>query len=160
MKIIELKSTFTAYDRASDMPAANRSLLQIARQKLTNAYAPYSRFQVSAAVLMSNGAVVSSTNYENAAYPICVCAEHSALIAAANQYPKEHPVKVAITVKAAEQVIDRPALPCGSCRQVICETEIKNKQLIEVSLQGEAGQIFVFASGRDMLPMAFDGSFL
>ena len=160
MRSIELKTSFQSYPASNEMAEADQRLLAKAKSVLKNAYAPYSNFQVAAAVLLDNGKTVTSTNYENAAYPICVCAEHSALIAAANRYPKAQPVSVAITVKAPNQVIERPALPCGSCRQVICETEYKNGQSIRVILQGESGEIYVFETGKDMLPLAFDGSFL
>ncbi len=160
MKKVDFKTAFLVYETEQELPVTDQQLLQIARGVLGNAYAPYSKFHVAAAVMLSNGAIVTSTNYENASFPISVCAEHSALIAAANRYPDLAPVAVAITVKTPRQIVDKPALPCGSCRQVICETEQKNGQTIKVILQGETGDIFVFDSGKDMLPLAFDSSFL
>ena len=160
MRKVVLKTSFQVYASLDEMEKDDQRLLAKAKSVLKNAYAPYSKFQVAAAVLLSNGKTVTSTNYENAAYPICVCAEHSALIAAANRYPKASPVSVAITVQTIHQKIEEPALPCGSCRQVICETEAKNKQAIKVILQGETGEVYIFETGKDMLPLAFDGSFL
>lgn len=160
MRKVELKTSFQVYAHIDEMEKEDQRLLTKAKSVLKNAYAPYSKFHVAAAVLLSNGKTVTSTNYENAAYPICVCAEHSALIAAANRYPKAHPISVAITVQTVHQKIEQPALPCGSCRQVICETETKNSQPIKVILKGETGEVYIFKSGKDMLPLAFDGSFL
>ena len=160
MKEIEIKTTFRSFASESELPPKEAGLLEAAKSVLGNAYAPYSRFQVAAAVLLANGEMVTSTNYENASYPICVCAEHSALVAAANRFPNVPPIAVAITVKSPHRTIGRPALPCGSCRQVICETEQKNNHPIEVILQGEEGEIFVFENGKHMLPLAFDASFL
>ena len=160
MRKIELMTSFFSYPSERELSDDDKHLLIMAKNVLGNAYSPYSKFQVAAAVLLSNGETVTSTNYENASYPICVCAEHSALIAAANRFPEVPPIAVAITVKTIHQIIDRPALPCGSCRQVICETEQKNSHPIKVILQGETGEVFVFESGKDMLPLAFDSSFL
>ncbi len=160
MQKLEIKTPFYSYNSESELPEEEGKLLALAKTILPNAYAPYSKFQVAAAVFLSNGETVTSTNYENASYPICVCAEHSALIAAANQYPNSYAVAVAITVKNPIQVISRPALPCGSCRQVICETEKRNGHPIKVILQGEEGPVFIFEKGGDMLPLAFDGSYL
>jgi cytidine deaminase len=160
MRPVEIKTSFSVYTSETELPEADQKLLQTAKSVLGDAYAPYSKFHVAAAVLLANGDVVTSTNYENASYPICVCAEHSALIAASNRFPNIPPTAVAITVKTVRKKIDRPALPCGSCRQVICETEYKNNQTIRVILQGETGEVFVFENGKAMLPLAFDGSYL
>ena len=160
MKKLEIKTSFQVFEAVEELGEAGQQLLAAAKSALANAYAPYSNFSVGAAVRLQNGKVITSSNYENAAYPLTVCAEHSALIAAANQYPDSPVVAVAITVKNPSQVIDQPALPCGSCRQVIHETELKNKHEIQVILQGETGMIYVFEKGSDMLPLAFDSHFL
>ena len=160
MQKIEIKTAFLVYQTEDELPSLDLQLLQSAKGVLQNAYAPYSKFQVAAAALLANGETVKSTNYENASYPLCVCAEHSALIAAANKFPDSPVVSVAITVKNDVNPVDKPALPCGSCRQVISETENKNDQHIKVILQGETGEIYVFEKGSDMLPLAFDGSYL
>ncbi len=160
MQKLEIKTAFSVYGHEGELPAPDQQLLAAAKSVLQNAYAPYSKFHVAAAALLSNGETVTSTNYENASYPISVCAEHSALIAAANRFPDSAVVAVAITVKNQNQTIDRPVLPCGSCRQVICETERKNRKNMKVILQGETGEVYIFEKGNDMLPLAFDGSFL
>ncbi len=160
MRKIEIKTSFHTYNSEQELPENDKQLLLAAKSALGNSYSPYSKFRVAAAVLLSNGEIVTSTNYENASYPISVCAEHSALIAAANRFPDSPPTAVAITVKTPHRTIDRPALPCGSCRQVICETQQKNGHAIKVILQGEKGEVYVFEDGKDMLPLAFDGSYL
>ena len=160
MRKIEIKTSFLSFGSEEGLPDDDRQLLLAAKNVLGNSYSPYSKFQVAAAVLLSSGETVTSTNYENASYPISVCAEHSALIAAANRFPDSLPIAVAITVKTPNRSIGRPALPCGSCRQVICETQHKNGLPIRVILQGEKGEVFVFENGDDMLPLAFDGSYL
>lgn len=135
-------------------------LLALAKDSLENAHAPYSNFKVGAAALLDNGKMLGGSNQENAAYPMCLCAERVALSAVASQAPKATIKAMAITVKAPTQVIDQPAMPCGSCRQALCEIEYKQKAPIRLIIRGETGVIFIFKSAKDILPFSFDASFL
>ncbi|MFN7116522.1 MAG: cytidine deaminase [Saprospiraceae bacterium] len=159
-KEINLNAVIEVYEKVEDLPAADQNLLHRAKQALPTAFAPYSGFQVSAAVLLSNGEILVGTNHENAAYPMCLCAERTALAAAHAQFPGVPVQALAITVKSKNRVIDEPASPCGACRQVICETEHRYKTPIQLILQGETGIIYKLKSGKDLLPLAFDGDFL
>jgi cytidine deaminase len=92
-------------------------LLRSAKTVMKNAHAPYSKFQVGAAVLLSNGKIVSGCNVENASYGMTNCAERTAIFSAVAQWgPK-------IEIRAVSVVNDRgvPCSPCGACRQVIYE---------------------------------------
>ena len=160
MKKIEVQTTILQYDSAAELSTADALLLRHAQDALRLSYSPYSRFQVGAAVHMQNGEILEGANYENAAYPLCICAEQSLLAAASARFPGIAVESLAITIHSETKNIDRPAAPCGACRQVICETEQKNKQSIRVILQGETGPIVVIEKGSDLLPLAFDGSFL
>jgi len=77
-----------------------------------NAYAPYSGFKVGAAIL-AGGRVFSGCNVENAAYPVGICAERSALAAAV--------AAGAPRIEAVVIVAERPITPCGMCRQALAE---------------------------------------
>lgn len=160
MRKHELKTSFLIFDSAEELSPKEQDLLAMAKHALANSYSPYSNFKVGAAVMVKNGAMMGSSNYENAAYPLCVCAEHSALITAANHFPGVPVVTLAITIKNPAKIIDTPALPCGGCRQVIRETEERNGQDIKLILQGETGPIYVFENGKGILPLSFGGSFL
>lgn len=152
--------SFFVFEKSEELQPTEQDLLAMAKNALDNSHSPYSNFKVGAAAMLENGAMLGSSNYENAAYPLCVCAEHSALITAANHFPGVPVVALAIVVKNPNKVIEEPALPCGGCRQVIRETEMKNKRDIRIILQGETGPIYVFENGKGMLPMAFGGEFL
>jgi cytidine deaminase len=92
-------------------------LLRSARKVVKNAYAPYSKFRVGAAILLSNGKIVSGCNVENASYGMTNCAERTAIFNAVAQLgPK-------IEIRAISVVNDQgvPCSPCGACRQVIYE---------------------------------------
>ncbi|MBI1225552.1 MAG: cytidine deaminase [Bacteroidetes bacterium] len=160
MKKQTIQTEFTSYDSVDLLPDVDRELLSIAKKSLENSYSPYSNFKVGAAVLLLNGEMLGGSNYENASYPLCICAEQTVLTTAANQFPGIVPISLAVTVRNPRQLIDRPGLPCGACRQVICETEMRYKHPIRVILQGETGPVYVFENGLDLLPLAFDKSFL
>ena len=160
MKKHTLQSTFHIYESAEDLPSSGHALITQAREALALSYSPYSNFKVGVALQLANGEVLRGSNYENAAYPLCICAEQSVLAAAASQYPGVAAVALAIVVKSGHQQIDTPAAPCGGCRQVICETEHKNNQSIQILLQGETGPVYVFEKGKDLLPLAFSDSYL
>lgn len=157
---IKLNAVVEVYDEIADLSAEDQTLIQKAKAALPNAYAPYSGFQVSAAVLLENGVILVGTNHENASYPMCLCAERVALAAAHAQYPGIPVKTIAIAVKSVHKIITEPGAPCGACRQVICETEYRYKNAIQIMLQGETGVIYKLQSGKDLLPLAFDGDFL
>lgn len=160
MKKYMLQTEYSIFDSPDELFGEARTLLLSAKNALENAYAPYSGFKVGAAVLLANGEIITGSNYENASYPLCICAEQTTLTTAANRFPNVPVLAIAVAVKNPRLVIDRPGPPCGACRQVICETEMKNKQTMQVILQGETGPVYIFEQGKDLLPLAFDGSYL
>lgn len=149
-----------AYHHFSDLEPEEQTLLNLAKSSLKYAYAPYSNFYVGAAILLENGEVLGGSNQENAAYPMCLCAERVALSTAASQFPNQIIKTIAVTVKSSTQVISHPAMPCGSCRQALCEKEYQQKEDIRLVIQGEEGPIYCFKSTKDVLPFSFNGSFL
>lgn len=92
-------------------------LLKRARAAMKSAYAPYSKFQVGAAVLLHDGRVFTGCNVENASYGLTICAERNAIFAAVAASVKK-PAIVAVAVVNKRGV---PCSPCGACRQVIAE---------------------------------------
>jgi len=92
-------------------------LIQAARRAAENAYAPYSKFYVGAAILTAKGEIFSGCNVENASYGMTNCAERTAIFSAvANSGPK-----LEIRAVAVINAKDVPCAPCGACRQVIYE---------------------------------------
>lgn len=142
------------------LPEGDRRLLQAAKEALDHAYAPYSGFQVAAAVRLDNDAIVTGANQENAAYPMCLCAERVALAAAQARFPELPVHSLAVTVRYSKKPVTTPATPCGACRQVIAETEERFDREMTVLLQGERGVILKFNAGRDLLPLGFSGKTL
>lgn len=155
MKEQTLRATYKIYDSEAELPAEERELLAHARIALEHSYSPYSHFKVGVAARMSNGEMFGGSNYENASYPLCICAEQSVLASAASRFPGVAVAALAVVVRSQNRVVNKPSAPCGGCRQVICETEQRNNQAIRLILQGETGPVYVFDSGADLLPLAF-----
>jgi cytidine deaminase len=90
-------------------------LLDAARQAGAGAYAPYSAFQVGAAVLTGNGSVFSGCNIENSSYGLTICAERVALFKAVSEGSTR------LEAVALMTDTEEPVMPCGACRQVLAE---------------------------------------
>ncbi|PRX53636.1 cytidine deaminase [Flagellimonas meridianipacifica] len=148
------------YEGIEELPSSERRLLERAISARKNAYAPYSNFQVGAAVLMENGEVVIGNNQENASYPSGLCAERVAVFQAGALYPGVAILAIAISAASKNYILDLPAGPCGNCRQSIMEYEIKQRSPISLLLQGQEGPVFKCTSIKDILPLAFGNSFL
>ena len=159
MKKLTLKTTVQVYHQIEQLEAEDQKLLNMAHKATKDAWAPYSRFAVGAAVRLENGKFLPGSNQENAAYPTGLCAERTALSVAASRYPKSPVVAIAVTVKT-ENLINRPVSPCGSCRQAIFEVEQRYGENIRVIMQGETGDIYVCNSIKDLLPLSFTADLL
>lgn len=92
------------------------SLLNTAKSAAQRAYAPYSDFHVGAALLCADGTVYTGCNVENAAYPLCTCAERTAICKAVSE---GHRAFSAIAIASPDA--NGACLPCGSCRQTLAE---------------------------------------
>ena len=150
-----LNIEFVEYDSTNGLDSELLQLLHSADENLENAYAPYSKFKVSAVCKMANGDVVKGTNQENGAYPSGLCAERVAVFAAKSQFPDQNIDKIVITTEYSSNL---PVSPCGACRQVLIEYESTQNQPIELILKSGNSKIWHFKSIKDILPFAFDGA--
>lgn len=123
----------------------NHTLIEKALEARTMAYVPYSKFPVGAALLSENGNVYLGCNIENAAYPVCNCAERTALFKAYSDGDR--------SFKAIAVVADtpKPVSPCGSCRQVMAELCPPEMKVILANTRGEITETTV----AQLLPGAF-----
>lgn len=136
-----------------------KHLVDEAKSVTQNSYAPYSKFNVGAAVLLENGEIVCGTNQENAAYPSGLCAERVTMFYANSKYPNVAPKAIAIATFSDGDFLEEPITPCGACRQVLLETEVRYGRDIDVLLFGRNG-IYVLPNVKGLLPLSFDKSFL
>ena len=113
-----------------------------------NAYVPYSKFPLGAAVLTEDGSIYSGANIENASYSLTNCAERSAIFNAVSQ--GERKIEALLIVSSTED----PVTPCGACRQVI--EEFADGE-IDVIMMTEDGKELSMTS-TELLPGAFSES--
>ncbi|MCH5229343.1 MAG: cytidine deaminase [Muribaculaceae bacterium] len=160
MKQIEIK-TLVKECKYDELSETDRRLVDAAKDATVRAYAPYSKYQVGAAILLDNGKIVEGSNQENAAYPSGTCAERTAAFFAASSNPGMAFKKIAVAAwmdpgkdkNPEEGFQDNPASPCGGCRQALMEYENLYGD-IEVILYGK-DKIFVLPSVKALLPLAF-----
>lgn len=160
MKKVEIKTQITVFDSVEELPKSVNVLMQKAIEAKQTAYAPYSKFKVGAAFLLEDGTIVTGNNQENAAYPSGMCAERVAIWKVSSEYPNHKILQLAITASSSSQITKEPVAPCGACRQTLSEYELKQNEKIEVFFMGEVGKIIKTNSLLDLLPIAFDKSFL
>lgn len=155
MKVKNIQIHYEEYEEGEQLPSSDISLLGEARQAVNNSYAPYSEFNVGAAVLLENGIVVKGSNQENASYPLGLCAERVAIFHANSAYPDLKILAVAITAKAQNFVTKFPITPCGACRQVMAETENRQNQPIRIIMSGQEGISQIVNGIENLLPLSF-----
>ncbi|MBN2698306.1 MAG: cytidine deaminase [Bacteroidales bacterium] len=154
MNRITLKTVYREYDSPGELSSRQQVLIMKAIEAAGRAYAPYSGFRVGAAVQLANGEIITGNNQENAAYPSGLCAERVALFYAGANYPGEKIIAIAITATEHGKPLEMPVSPCGGCRQVMLETELRHNHPVEVILHG-AKKTRVLKSAADLLPLPF-----
>lgn len=154
MKELELKSVIQAC-QMEELSAEEQHLVNLAIEATSRSYAPYSHFHVGAAVRLENGEEIIGCNQENAAYPSGLCAERTALFSAGAQFPDVPVRMLAIAARGTDGELQyEPVGPCGSCRQVIIESETRAKNPIRILLYGRKC-IYVIDGIRQLMPLSF-----
>jgi|SRR5579875_730010 len=121
-------------------------LMEAALAAAANAYAPYSKFRVGAALLFDDGLVVTGCNVENMSFSLTSCAERNALFRAIC----EHGAKRKIRAVAVANLNAQPSPPCGACRQVLSEFVASDAMVSFPGLEGLETLPF-----RELLPFQF-----
>lgn len=121
-----------------------QELAGIAAEMRQRSYIPYSNYAVGAALLTKTGKIFTGCNIENAAYPVTVCAERTAIFKAVSEGERDFEAILIATE-------DGMGYPCGSCRQVMAEFSMD----MSVLLCDAEGRITVESSMRELLPGAF-----
>jgi cytidine deaminase len=132
-----------------DLDPAGTALVEAARAARLHAHAPFSRFQVGAALLTREGRVFTGCNVENASYGLTVCAERVAVWKAVSEGYRAF-ARIAVVADTAE-----PTPPCGACRQVLWELG-GDLEVILANLEAPKALYRM----RDLLPHPFDARLL
>lgn len=127
----------------NDLPKDLYELYQQALAAREHAYIPYSHFAVGAAVRCASGKVYGGCNIENASYGLCVCGERNAMFNAVSAGERELEA-LCVVADTAE-----PVSPCGACRQVMSEFQIKT--IVLANLKGDC----LLCTLEDLLPYGF-----
>ena len=126
--------------KMEELDENDRLLVETAIEATERSYAPYSQFNVGAAVRLDNG--------------VTMCAERSALFAAGAQYPDAKVVAIAIAARNGEGLLDEPISPCGTCRQAMVETEKRSGRRLRILLYGRKC-VYVIDGISTLLPLTF-----
>jgi cytidine deaminase len=143
-----------------DLDLESKYLVHKAKDATNHAYAPYSKFLVGAAVMLTDGKIVTGTNQENAAYPSGMCAERIALYSAISQFPEAVISKIAVVARKKGGKELSPATSCGPCRQVMLEFELRQNKSFEILMLNQEHQWVKAPSAMSLLPFCFTGASL
>jgi cytidine deaminase len=141
------------------MPKEAQDLISSAESAADKAYAPYSKFKVGAALLLTDGTIITGANHENAAFPAGICAERAVL----GVHDMDGPAKVraiAIAYKNTSDDPHPPLAPCGICRQSILETQLHQGTPIAVYMSSPDGEVVMVEDASFLLPFHFSSDFL
>lgn len=155
MKQINLNTKITVYNY-QECTEIEKKLIDAAKEATHKAYAPYSKFNVGAALLLANGIIITGNNQENAAYPSGICAERTAVFYANAQYPEQKIEAIAIAAHYNGEFTTDLISPCGGCRQVILEVESRYKSPVKILMYNKQNEVYVAESMSGLMPLSFD----
>ena len=146
--------SYQEFESPAELEAEDQELIASAKEAANHAYAPYSKFMVGAAVRLESGIIVRGSNVENAAFPSGICAERTAISGSVSNYPDDKPVAIAIAAMTNNELTAECISPCGNCRQVIAEEEMRTGKRIRIILSGRE-KIRIIESVSLLLPLQF-----
>ena len=147
--------SFDRFEHWNELSSSDQELVEKAYAVSKTAYAPYSKFHVGASLRLSNNQIITGSNQENIAYPSGLCAERVALFYTGANFPNEQIDTLCVVAEGDLLPIDKILSPCGACRQVMLETEVRQKKSYRIILVSQNGVAIVFDSAVDLLPLAF-----
>lgn len=150
-----LKIDYEEFTSLDELCEEDRILALAAIDALKGSYAPYSNFNVGAAVRMGDGTIYSGANQENAAYPSALCAERTVMYYAHSQKAECGMDSIAIVGSQNSVICEKPATPCGACRQVMAEFQKDSGHPMSVIMVGSK-LIWKFPDVDSVLPFIFD----
>ena len=148
----EITLQYRTYENWRQTLAIPKAIAERLEALLLSAYASYSNYPVSSIVVMESGEMIVGTNQENGAFPSGLCAERVAVLAAKAAHPNEAIQTVYIMTGESER---EPAAPCGSCRQVLHETELRQIRPFELILLNKTDKALAFTGVQGLLPFSF-----
>jgi len=157
MKKKKIHIEYLHFEAINELDVSTIELIESARNAMGKAYAPYSSFQVGAALRLEDNSIVEGNNQENAAYPSGLCAERVALFYAGAQYPMAKVKEIAIIASSLKDAgFTEIVTPCGSCRQVMLETQSRQNLNMRIILVSTEGKGIILEKVDDLIPFSFN----
>lgn len=150
----KIEINYLEYSGLEELEPGDRELCEAAEKALAGSYAPYSKFNVGAAVRLADGSIVTGANQENAAYPSGLCAERTAMFSAHANNPDTPMTAIAITAAQNGKLNEDITAPCGACRQVMAEYQKISGRKWTILLYGKK-TIIKLSQVEDILPFIF-----
>ena len=133
---------------------AQKMVVEAAVDAIQTSYSPYSKFAVGAALLLDDGSIIKGSNQENMAYPSGTCAERAALFTYGSKGLSSKIIKLAVFARFHGSESLAFGAPCGGCRQVMLEYELKQKLPFEVIFFHNNSYV-LSTSAKSLLPFHF-----
>jgi cytidine deaminase len=141
---------YTHYESVAALSEADRALVEAAREATQKAHAPYSHFHVGAAARLKSGRILTGSNIESEVYPAGLCAERTLLFHHAACHAAD-PIEALAIASVPDE---RECYPCGQCRQVLVDTERRQKSPMRILMCGRESITEVDSAER-LLPFTF-----
>jgi len=158
MALKKVELSYMEYRDLDELDSEMKHLVQQAKEASKTAYAPYSLFKVGASVLLSNGDIVKGSNQENIAYPSGLCAERVVINSASSLFPNEKIVAIAVSSDHHFENDEDMFSPCGACRQVMAEAELRTGKKLKIIVNTPGGITRAFNGISQLLPFTFNYS--
>jgi cytidine deaminase len=137
-----------------DLDEAQKKVVESAVDAINTSYSPYSKFAVGAALLLDDGSIIKGSNQENMAYPSGTCAERAALFTYGSKGLTSKILKLAVFARFHDSESLAFGAPCGGCRQVMLEYELKQDHPFEV-IFFHGNSYIISSSAKALLPFHF-----
>ena len=137
-----------------DLDEAQKKVVESAVEAIDTSYSPYSKFAVGAALLLDDGSIIKGSNQENMAYPSGTCAERAALFTYGSKGLTSKIIKLAVFARFHDSESLAFGAPCGGCRQVMLEYELKQDHPFEV-IFFHGNSYIISSSAKALLPFHF-----
>jgi cytidine deaminase len=151
----ELILRYESFSSQNELSEDEQHYIKKAFEGCDKSYSPYSKFKVGACVVLENGEFIVGSNQENIAYPSGLCAERTVLFYAGASFPDIAIKALVIVAKGDFIPADAKLSPCGSCRQVMAENQLRQTALYPILLVNMDGSITKFSSIHSLLPFVF-----
>ncbi len=156
MKLDRINCQLKIFDSIDELTKTDAMLINLARMKLDNTHAPYSKFLVVSSARLNNGSVVFGVNIENNSYGGTICAERTLIGNIITNHKNEKIDTIALVYHHIDGLNNTPITPCGICRQSFMEIIKMQKQDIRLISTGLSGNIWIFDKISELLPYSFD----